>query len=175
GEVAGLLALMLLAQSRRPARTDADGGLVVLADQDRGRWDTDLIREGQEIVRRCLRRDQPGPYQIQAAISAVHADAPSARATDWGQVVQLYDLLLTYDPSPVVALNRAVAVAETDGPQAALAIVDALGLDTYYLWHAIRGELLHRLARDAEAATAYAAAIELTANPAEQDLLRRQL
>jgi RNA polymerase sigma-70 factor (ECF subfamily) len=174
GEVAGLLALMLLAQARRPARTDAAGALVVLADQDRASWDAGLIREGQDIVRRCLRRDQPGPYQIQAAISAVHADAPSVDATDWGQVVALYDLLLSYDPSPVVALNRAVALAETDGPRAALEIVDSLDLDSYYLLHAIRGDLLHRLGRDRAAAQAYTAAIERTANAAERDHLRRR-
>jgi RNA polymerase sigma-70 factor (ECF subfamily) len=174
-EVLGLLALMLLTQARRGARTTADGALIRLADQDRGRWDQDLIREGQAIVRHCLRRDQPGPYQIQAAINAVHSDAPTAQATDWAQVVQLYDQLLAYDPSPLVALHRAVAVAETDGPQAALAIVISLDLQPYYLLHAVRGELLHRLGRDREAATAYQAAIERTANTAEQDHLRRSL
>ena len=174
-EVQGLLALMLLTQARRGARTTADGALIRLADQDRDRWDQDLIREGQAIVRRCLRRDQPGPYQIQAAINAVHSDAQAAEATDWGQVVQLYDQLLAHEPSPVVALHRAVAVAETDGPQAALAIVDSLDLDPYYLLHAVRGELLHRLGRDREAAAAYEAAIERTANTAEQDHLRRSL
>jgi RNA polymerase sigma-70 factor, ECF subfamily len=174
-EVLGLLALMLLTQARRSARTTTEGALIRLADQDRGRWDQDLIHEGQAIVRRCLRRDHPGPYQIQAAINAVHSDAPSAQATDWAQVVQLYDQLLAYDPSPVVALHRAVAVAETDGPQTALAIVDSLDLDPYYLLHAVRAELLHRLDRDREAATAYQAAIERTANAAEQDHLRRSL
>jgi len=174
-EVAGLLALMLLTHSRRGARTTADGALVRLAAQDRGRWDRDLIREGQDIVRRCLRRGQPGPYQIQAAISAVHSDAPTAQATDWAQVVQLYDQLLAYDPSPVVALHRAVAVAETDGPQAALAIIDSLDLDPYYLLHAIRADLLGRLGRDQEAAAAYRAAIERTANTVEQEHLQRSL
>jgi RNA polymerase sigma-70 factor, ECF subfamily len=174
-EVQGLLALMLLTQARRDARTAADGALIRLADQDRDRWDQDLIHEGQAIVRRCLRRDQPGPYQIQAAINAVHSDAQTAEATDWGQVVQLYDQLLAHEPSPVVALHRAVAVAETDGPQAALAIVDSLDLDPYYLLHAVRGALLHRLSRDREAAAAYRAAIERTANTAEQDHLRRSL
>ena len=153
-EVQGLLALMLLTQARRGARTAADGALIRLADQDRDRWDQDLICEGQAIVRRCLRRDQPGPYQIQAAINAVHSDAHTAEATDWAQVVQLYDQLLAHEPSPVVALHRAVAVAETDGPQAALAIVESLDLDRYYLLHAVRGELLYRLGRDREAAAA---------------------
>jgi RNA polymerase sigma-70 factor (ECF subfamily) len=174
-EVAGLLALMLLTHARRAARTTADGALVRLAAQDRGRWDRDLIREGQDIVRRCLRRGQPGPYQIQAAISAVHSDAPTAQATDWAQVVQLYDQLLAHDPSPVVALHRAVAVAETDGPQAALAIIDSLDLDPYYLLHAVRADLLSRLGRDREAAAAYQAAIERTANTVEQEHLQRSL
>jgi RNA polymerase sigma-70 factor (ECF subfamily) len=174
-EVQGLLALMLLTQARRGTRTTADGALIRLADQNRDRWDQDLIREGQAIVRRCLRRDQPGPYQIQAAINAVHSDAQTAEATDWAQVVQLYDQLLAHEPSPVVALHRAVAVAETDGPQVALAIVESLDLDPYYLLHAVRGELLHRLSRDREAAAAYEAAIERTANTAEQDHLRRSL
>jgi RNA polymerase sigma-70 factor (ECF subfamily) len=166
-EVAGLLALMLLTQARRPARTTADGALVRLADQDRGRWDQELIGEGHAIVRRCLRRGQPGPYQI-------HTDAPTAADTDWTQVVQLYDQLLSLDPSPVVALHRTVAVAETSGPAAALAIVDSLDLDTYYLLHAVRGDLLARLGRPREAAAAYAAAIGRTANQAEQDYLRRR-
>jgi RNA polymerase sigma-70 factor, ECF subfamily len=174
-EVSGLLALMLLTEARRGARTSARGALVRLADQDRSRWDRELTGEGQDIVRRCLRRGQPGPYQIQAAISAVHSDAPTARATDWAQVVQLYDQLLAHDPSPVVALHRAVAVAETDGPQAALAIVGSLDLDAYYLLHAIRADLLHRLGRDQEAAVAYQSAIERTANAVEQDHLRRSL
>jgi RNA polymerase sigma-70 factor (ECF subfamily) len=173
-EVAGLLALMLLTQARRPARTTADGALVRLAEQDRGRWDQDLIREGHAIVRGCLRRGQPGPYQIQAAINAVHTDARTAADTDWGQVVQLYDQLLSLDSSPVVALHRAVAVAEISGPEAALAIVDSLDLDAYYLLHAVRGDLLARLGRGREAAAAYAAAIERTANQAEQDHLRRR-
>ena len=146
-EVLGLLALMLLTESRRAARTTADGALVLLADQDRTRWDRALIAEGQALVRRCLRRDQPGPYQIQAAINAVHSDAPVAAATDWGQIMRLYDQLLAVAPSPVVALNRAVAVAEVDGPAAALALVDGLDLDGYYLFHAIRADLLRRLGR----------------------------
>ena len=170
-EVMGLLALMLLTQARRAARTTAGGGLVRLADQDRSRWDHDLIAEGQGIVRRCLRRGQPGPYQIQAAINAVHSDAPTAAATDWRQVVALYDQLVAVAPGPVVALNRAVAVAEVDGPAAALALVDRLDLDSYYLLHAIRGDLFRRLGRPAEAAAAYDAAIARTENAAERDFL----
>ena len=147
-EVTGLLALMLLTQARRAARTTPDGRLVRLADQDRSRWDRDLIAEGQDLVRRCLRRGQPGPYQVQAAINAVHSDAPTAAATDWRQIVTLYDQLAAVAPGPVVALNRAVAVAEVDGPAAALDLVDRLDLDGYYLLHAIRGDLLRRLGRD---------------------------
>jgi len=172
-EALGLLALMLLADSRRAARTTADGDLVLLADQDRSLWDRALIEEGQALVRRCLRRGQPGPYQIQAAINAVHSDAPDAAQTDWGQVIQLYDQLVAIDPSPVAALNRAVAVAEVEGPGPALALVDGLGLDGYHLLHAIRADLLRRLGRDAEAAAAYAAAIERTENPAERAFLER--
>jgi RNA polymerase sigma-70 factor (ECF subfamily) len=172
-EVTGLLALMLLTASRRAARTTAAGALVRLADQDRSRWDRQLIAEGQDLVRRCLRRGQPGPYQVQAAINAVHSDAPTAAATDWRQVVILYDQLAAVAPSPVVALNRAVAVAEVDGPAAALDLVDALDLDGYYLLHAIRGDLLRRLGRPAEAAGAYDAAITRTENEAERDFLRR--
>jgi RNA polymerase sigma-70 factor, ECF subfamily len=167
-EVMGLLALMLLTDSRRTARTGPDGALVLLADQDRARWDRALIAEGQAIVRRCLRRDQPGPYQIQAAISAVHSDAPTAVATDWKQILRLYDQLLAIAPSPVVALNRAVAVAEVQGPAAALAAVDALGLSRYYLFHAIRADLLRRLGRVADADAAYQAAIAQTGNAAER-------
>ena len=174
-EVVGLLALMLLIESRRAARTTGDGDLVLLADQDRSRWDRGLIAEGQAIVRRCLRRNQPGPYQIQAAINAVHSDAPTAAATDWGQILQLYDQLLALAPSPVVALNRAVAVAEVEGPEAALALVDGLDLHDYYLFHAIRADLLRRLGRDGEAALAYEAAIARTENAAERDFLERRL
>jgi RNA polymerase sigma-70 factor, ECF subfamily len=174
-EVMGLLALMLLVESRRAARTAPDGALVLLGDQDRSRWDRGLVAEGQAIVRRCLRRDQAGPYQVQAAINAVHSDAPTAAATDWGQVLQLYDLLLSLDPSPIVALNRAVAVAEVDGPGAALTLVDALDLDGYHLLHAIRADLLRRLGRNAEAGLAYEAAIARTENAAERDFLERRL
>jgi RNA polymerase sigma-70 factor, ECF subfamily len=173
-EVMGLLGLMLLVASRRAARTTPDGDLVLLADQDRGRWDRDRIAEGQAIVRRCLRRNRPGPYQLQAAINAVHSDAPTAAATDWRQVLHLYDQLLALAPSPVVALNRAVAVAEVDGPQVALALVDGLDLRDWYLFHAIRADLLRRLGRDAEAARAYDAAIAGTGNAAERDFLRRR-
>ncbi len=175
GEVAGLLALMLLIESRRATRTTGDGGLVLLADQDRSRWDHGLIAEGQAIVRRCLRRSQPGPYQIQAAINAVHSDAPSAAATDWGQILQLYDQLVMIAPGPVVALNRAVAVAEVEGPGAALTLVDRLDLHDYYLFHAIRADLLRRQGRDGEAALAYEAAIARAGNAAERDFLERRL
>jgi RNA polymerase sigma-70 factor (ECF subfamily) len=172
-EIMGLLALMLLVESRRAARTTPDGGLVRLADQDRARWDRGLIAEGQAIVRQCLRRGQPGPYQIQAAINAVHSDAPAAAATDWGQILQLYNQLLSFTPSPVVALNRAVVVAEVDGPQAALALVDDLDLSGFHLFHAIRADLLRRLGRNPEAALAYEAAIARTENAAERDFLQR--
>jgi RNA polymerase sigma-70 factor, ECF subfamily len=167
-EVTGLVALMLLTESRRAARTAADGALVLLADQDRNRWDRALIAEGQDLVRRCLRRGQPGPYQIQAAINAVHSAAPIAAATDWGQILQLYDQLLMVAPGPVVALNRAVAVAEVDGPAAALTLVDDLDLDGYYLFHAIRADLLRRLGRRPEAEAAYQAAMAQTGNRAER-------
>jgi RNA polymerase sigma-70 factor (ECF subfamily) len=170
-EVTGLLALMLLTQSRAGARTGPGGGLIRLADQDRSRWDAGLIAEGQDLVRRCLRRGQPGPYQVQAAISAVHSDAAVAAATDWRQIVALYDQLTVIAPGPVVALNRAVAVAETDGPAAALALVDDLDLDGYYLLHAIRGDLLRRLGRPAQASRAYAAALDRTDNAAERRFL----
>jgi RNA polymerase sigma-70 factor, ECF subfamily len=172
-EVAGLLALMLLTESRRASRTTPDGGLVLLADQDRSRWDRGLIAEGQAIVRRCLRRGQPGPYQIQAAINAVHSDAPTVAATDWRQILQLYDQLAALAPSPVVALNRAVAVAEVEGPDAALTLVDGLGLRDYHMFHAIRAGLLRRLGRSSEAVLAYDAAIARTENAAERDFLRR--
>ncbi len=173
-EVMGLLALMLLTESRREARTTVDGELVLLADQDRDRWDQDLMAEGQAIVRRCLARNRPGPYQIQAAINAVHSDAAVASATDWTQILQLYDQLLSIAPSPVVALNRAVAVAEVEGPGAALRLVDALDLGQYHLFHAIRADLLRRLGRNAEAAAAYDAAIARSQNAAERDFLERR-
>ncbi len=144
-EAAGLLALLVLTESRQAARYDEDGSLVLLRDQDRTRWSHRLIAEGQQIVRACLRRDHPGPYQLQAAINAVHADAVTFADTDWPQIVALYDHLLALDPSPVVALNRAIAVAEVEGPDAGLALVDALdGLDRYHAFHVARGELLVR-------------------------------
>jgi RNA polymerase sigma-70 factor, ECF subfamily len=173
-EVTGLLALMLLTESRRGARVTGGGGLVLLADQDRGRWDRALIAEGQDLVRRCLRRGQPGPYQVQAAIGAVHSDAATAAATDWGQILALYDQLLVLAPTPVAALNRAVALAEVHGPAAGLAVVQELALEEYYLWHAIRADLLRRLDRRDEAGLAYAAAARRTANAAERDFLLRR-
>ena len=172
-EVWGLLALMLLAEARRPARTDADGNLVLLADQDRRRWDRGLIAEGQALVRGCLRRNRPGPYQIQAAINAVHSDAPTASATDWRQILALYDQLMAIAPTPVVALNRAVAMAETQDPQAALDLVDTLDLAGYHVYHAVRAALLTRLGRTAEAVDAYDRAAALTANPVEEAYLCR--
>jgi RNA polymerase sigma-70 factor (ECF subfamily) len=174
-EVTGLLALMLLVHSRRAARTGPDGGLVLLADQDRRRWDREQVAEGQALVRWCLARNEPGPYQVQAAINAVHSDAPVAALTDWGQVVQLYDLLLAMTPTPVVALHRAVAVAEVDGPAAGLALVDALDLGRHHLFHAVRADLLRRLGRTGEAAAAYAAALAGTQNEVERAFLRRRL
>ena len=173
-EAIGLLALMLLVESRRATRTTAGGDLVLLSDQDRSRWNRDLIAEGQAIVRRCLARNQPGPYQIQAAINAVHSDAADAAATDWRQIVMLYDQLLAIAPGPIVALHRAVAVAEIDGPEAALALVDRLDLDRYYLFHAVRGDLLRRAGRTSEAALAYTAAIARSENARERDFLERR-
>ena len=174
-EVLGLLALMLLTASRREARTGPDGALVRLAEQDRGRWDRSLIAEGQQLVRQCLRRGAPGPYQLQAAIQAVHADTADGSASDWSQIVQLYDQLLVLAPTPVAALNRAVAVAELDGPAVALALLDDLDqLDGYHLFHAIRADLLRRLGDRQGADTAYAAAIERAGNGAERDFLLRR-
>ena len=174
-EAAGLLALMLLTEARRPARTGPAGELVVLADQDRTLWDADLIAEGHGLVRKCLRRNAPGPYQIQAAINAVHTDAAEASATDWHQVLALYDQLVELAPTDVVRLNRAVAVAETGGAGPALEAVDALDLHGYVPWHVVRADLLHRLGRDAAAADAYERAIALSANAAEQQYLRGRL
>jgi RNA polymerase sigma-70 factor, ECF subfamily len=176
-EVLGLLALLLLTEARRPARTAADGSLVRLADQDRGRWDRELIAEGQDLVRACLRRNRPGPYQLQAAIAAVHADAAVAADTDWRQILALYDQLMIVASTPVVALNRCVALAEAQGPAAALRQLDAmdqLDLAGYHLFHAARADLLRRLGRPAEAAAAYDAAIERAANGAERAFLTRQ-
>ena len=166
-ESQGLLALMLLIEARRPARI-ADGVLVTLDRQDRTRWDAALIGEGHNVVRRCLARNRPGPYQLQAAINAVHTDALEASTTDWSQIVALYDQLLARQPTPVVALNRAVAVAELDGPDVALTLVEALPLERYHPWHVARAELLRRLSRVEEARTAYDAALALTNNGAER-------
>ncbi|GIF48313.1 RNA polymerase subunit sigma-24 [Asanoa ferruginea] len=170
-EVAGLLALMLLTDARRAARTTPEGDLVLLADQDRGRWDADLVAEGRAIVRACLAGNRPGPYQLQAAISAVHTDEGG---TDWRQIVALYDQLLAIAPSPVTELHRAVAVAEVDGAEAALAIVAGLDLDRYHLYHSVHADLLRRLGRDAEAARAYDEAIARTGNAAERRFLERR-
>jgi RNA polymerase sigma-70 factor (ECF subfamily) len=171
-EVAGLLALLLLTESRRATRTRPDGSLVVLGEQDRTRWDRNLISEGHAILHRCLRRNQPGPYQLQAAINAVHSDAPSIDDTDWPQIVALYDQLLAIAPTPVVALNRAVAVGEVSGPAAALALVDDLALDKYYAFHATRADLLNRLGRHDEAASAYKRAAAMAPSEAEREFLR---
>jgi len=173
-EAQGLLALLLLLHARRAARVTADGSLARLAEQDRRLWDRDLIIEGQAIVRACVQRGHPGPYQIQAAINAVHSIAPRFESTDWHAILTLYDQLYALTPTPVVALNRAVALAEVRGPAAGLAAIDDLhsaGLDGYYLFHAARADLLRRLDRSTEAAAAYATARALTANPAEQAFL----
>jgi RNA polymerase sigma-70 factor (ECF subfamily) len=179
-EAVGLLALMLLTDARRPARVADDGTMVRLLEQDRTRWDRALIDEGHGLVRACLRRDQPGPFQIQAAISAVHADAPTASATDWDQIVALYDQLLTVSPTPVVALNRAAAVAEGRGVDAGLAALDqidaragsdAVALEGYQPFHATRADLLARAGRRTEALDAYDRALALTTNPAERRFL----
>jgi RNA polymerase sigma-70 factor (ECF subfamily) len=167
--VLGLRALLLLTVARRPARTGPDGELVTLAEQDRARWDRRLIDEGHTLVRRCLRANRPGPYQLQAAINAVHTDGP---ATDWAQVLALYDQLLRHVPTPVVALNRAVAVAEVHGPALALACIEDLDLPGYHLLPATRADLLARLGRSAEARAAYAEAIALTTNLTELSFLQ---
>jgi RNA polymerase sigma-70 factor (ECF subfamily) len=176
GEVAGLLALMLLTEARRTARVSASGELVTLAEQDRGAWDRDLIAEGHALVRMRIDSGQaPGRYQVLAAINAVHTDARDVRDTDWSQVVALYDQLVRLDPSPIVRLNRAIAVAEVDGPQVALAEVDGLPLDGYHVFHAIRADLLRRLGQSAQARAAYDRAIALAGNTAEtSSLLRRR-
>ena len=173
-EVMGLLALMLLIESRRAARVSADGDLVLLAHQDRSRWNRTLIHEGQALIRHCLERNEPGPYQLQAAINAVHSDAASAAETDWRQILLLYDQQMAIAPSPIVALHRAVAVAEIEGPHAALMLVDALDLDRYYLFHAIRAELLRRLGRIGDAGRAYDAALARGQNTAEREFLQRR-
>ena len=171
-EAHGLVALMLLIDSRRVARTSPDGSLVLLPDQDRSLWDHTTIAEAQEIVRWCLRRNTPGPYQVQAAINAVHSVAPTAADTDWNQIVQLYDQLFAFIPTRVVALNRAVAVAEIDGPEVALVLVEDLDLDGYYLFHATRADLLSRLGRTGDATVAYDRALALTSNATERRFLQ---
>jgi RNA polymerase sigma-70 factor, ECF subfamily len=174
-EVTGLLALMLLVDSRRPARLAPGGQLVLLADQNRALWDRTLVAEGQSLVRLCIARNQPGPYQIQAAINAVHSDAGSVEVTDWRQILQLYDQLMALAPSPVTALNRAVALGEVQGVNEALAQVDRLNLTEYYLFHAIRADLLRRLGRNVEARRAYEAAMARSDNAAEKSFLQRRL
>ena len=176
-EAIGLLALMLLTESRRPTRIAADATMVRLADQDRTHWDRTLISEGHELVRACLRRNQPGPFQIQAAIAAVHAAAPTAEATDWDQIIALYDQLYALRPNTVVALNRSVAVAELHGPiegLAALAEIDPASLENYQPYHAARADLLARAGRRDEALDAYDRAVELTTNTVERAFLVRQ-
>jgi RNA polymerase sigma-70 factor (ECF subfamily) len=172
-EVAGLLALLLLTEARRASRMSEDGSLVLFAEQDRARWDRAAIAEGQDLMRWCLRRNEPGPYQLQAAIGAVHADASTAEETDWAQILLLYDQLLAVAATPVVALNRAVALGEVHGPAAALALVDALDLEGYYLFHAARADLLWRLGRHKEADSAYACAAVLAPTDAEGQFLKR--
>ncbi len=177
GEVAGLLALMLLIEARRPARVSASGELVTLAEQDRGAWDAALIAEGHRLVReRLAARVAPGRYQVLAAINAVHTSARDVRDTDWSQIVELYDQLVPLDPSPIVALNRAIAVAELDGPEVALAAVDRLEprLAGYHVYHATRADLLRRLGRGWQAGAAYDTAIELAGNTAETAYLTRR-
>lgn len=171
-EARGLLALVLLSESRRPARVAPDGSLRRLADQDRSLWDASLVAEGQGLVRECLRRGAPGSYQVQAAIAAVHSDAPRIQDTDWASVLTLYDQLLVIAPSDVVRLNQSIARAEVDGPAVALGDIERLGsLADYHLWHATRGELLERLGRKPEAATAFGRAAKLTSNHAERRFL----
>ena len=170
-EVAGLLALLLLTESRWATRFAADGSLVLLRDQDRAAWDRGLIEEGQTIVRACLRRNRPGPYQIQAAINAVHADAASIEATDWSQILGLYDQLLALSPTPVVAMNRAIALGEIRGPEAALALLDDLDLEGYHLFHATRADMLRRIGQTEDAAVAYARAADLATSDAERAFL----
>jgi RNA polymerase sigma-70 factor, ECF subfamily len=172
-EVLGLLALMLLTNSRQRARSTPSGELVLLADQDRSQWDRALIAEGQAIVRELLRRGRPGPYQIQAAINAVHSDALDADATDWRQILQLYDQLLVVMPTPVVSLNRAVALAEVEGATTALATLDAIDLPDYYLLRAVKADLLSRIGENEQARSEYDAALALTSNEAERTFLAR--
>jgi RNA polymerase sigma-70 factor (ECF subfamily) len=178
-EVVGLLALMLLQESRRAARASREGDLILLADQDRSLWNREMIAEGSALVERALASRRVGPYTIQAAIAAVHAEAARAEATDWGEIVGLYDILLRAEPSPVVELNRAVAVAMRDGPEAGLELVDAIldrgALQDYRLAHAARADLCRRLGRRAEARSAYLRALELTRQEPERRFLERRL
>jgi RNA polymerase sigma-70 factor (ECF subfamily) len=174
-EAAGLLALMVLTQARAPARLGEHGELIRLADQDRSRWDRELIAEGHERLRGCIGQNRPGPYQVQAAIAAVHADAATAAATDWAQILTLYDHLQQLRPIAVVALNRAIAVMEHRGPAAALDALDEIDLPAYHLFHATRAEALRRAGRDTEAASALRRAIALTSNAVERRHLERQL
>ena len=176
-EAVGLLALMLLTDARRLARHAPDGAMVRLSDQARTLWDTDLIAEGHALVRACLRRDQPGPFQIQAAIAAVHTDAATAEATDWSQIVALYDQLLAVQPNEVVLVNRAAALAALHGPTAGLAALDGLDAErvvSYQPYHAARADLLARAGRAADAVVAYDEAIALTTNSVEQRFLAEQ-
>ena len=175
-EAAGLLALMLLDGSRAPART-VEGELVLLRDQDRSLWDRAMIEEGHAIVRACIRHDRPGPYQLQAGIQAVHCAANSFEMTDWPQIVALYDRLLSLMPTPVVALNRAIAVAEVEGPSAALIVLDAIAaeVDDYHLVHAARGTMLRRLERRKEARAAFERAGQLAATEADRRFLAQQI
>ena len=173
-EVKGLLALLLLIDSRRPARLAPDGGLVLLSEQRRALWNRDRINEGLAMARECLRNSNPGPYQIQAAINAIHCEAPAAESTDWGQILRLYDRLLALEPTPIIALNRAVALAEVSGAQTALDEIEELNLGNYHLFHAIRADLLRRLGRNPEAVMAYDAAIGCVSNRKERDFLVRR-
>jgi RNA polymerase sigma-70 factor (ECF subfamily) len=174
-EVAGLLSLMLFIDARRDTRADENGAFVRLADQDRAAWDGARLAEARALLRGCLARNEPGPYQIQAAINAVHSDAANAEATDWKQIHALYDQLFALNPSPVVALNRAIVVAEIDGPARALELVDSLDLEAYHLFHAVRADLLRRLGRDADAALAYQAALAGCENAREREFLEKRL
>jgi RNA polymerase sigma-70 factor (ECF subfamily) len=172
-EVAGLLSLMLLIDARREARS-ANDELVPLAEQDRGLWNRKRIAEGQALLRACLERNRPGPYQLLAAINAVHSDAREARDTDWRQILMLYDQLMALTPNPVIALNRAVAVAELEGAEKALRLVDELDLQRYHLWHAVRADLLRRVGKLGESESAYSAAISLCENAKEKEFLEKR-
>jgi RNA polymerase sigma-70 factor, ECF subfamily len=170
-EAVGLLALLLLSESRRSARTTPEGSIVLLAEQDRTLWDRGLIEEGQDLVMACLRRNRPGPFQIQAAIAAVHSDATNGEDTDWDQILVLYDMLMAQAPTPVVALNRAVAVAEVEGAPHALTLLDDMRLDRYHLYHATRAELLRRMGEVEAADVAYGEALTLVTNEVERRFL----